>query len=109
VSEAEPRDTPLLDELLNAAQGPAIRDVVEMRTQQIARYGHTREADADLPLDQLPREAAQRIQTAVERIRATEERRSLPGARVALVRAAAMCLAAVDRLDLAIKAPEARE
>lgn len=91
------------DELLNAAHGPAVRAAVEMRIEQIAEHGHTREADSDLPLDHLPREMQRRVAAAVDRIRGTGERRNLPAARLALVRAVAMGLAAIDRLDLVLK------
>lgn len=99
-------ETIAADELVNAAFGPAVRDAIDMRITQITQHGHTREKDADLPIDWLPREAAQRALAAVDRIRGTQERRNLPAARLALLRVAALCLAAVDRLDLVIKAAE---
>jgi hypothetical protein len=90
-------------ELARAVSGPASRLVAEMRLEQILRYGHDAESDAMLPIDQIPRRAQAELIRAMDFLRGTGESRNLPIARLALGRVAAMCMAAVDRLDLAMK------
>jgi hypothetical protein len=105
-------DVPLArtDELLAALQGPAMRAVMEMRVEQIVRHGHTAENDAMLPIGWLPRDAQDTVQAARDLMIAGPERRDLGTARRRLVKAAAILLAAIDRLDGAIAAePKAKE
>lgn len=85
-------------ELVNAAFGPAVRAAVAMRIVQL-EHGHDREADSMLAIDQLPRRAREFLSAATEQM--TGEKRHLPAARRNLARTAAMCFAAIDRLDLA--------
>jgi hypothetical protein len=105
-------DVPLArtDELLAALQGPAMRAVMEMRVEQIVRHGHTADNDAMLPIGWLPRDAQDTVQAARDLMIAGPERRDLGTARRRLVKAAAILLAAIDRLDGAIAAePKAKE
>lgn len=91
------------DELRAAIQGPAVRAVLEMRVEQMVKHGHTLEADLDLPLHWLVQDARIRLQSAFDLIYAPE-RRNLPRARRALVRALAVGLAAIDVLDATMNA-----
>jgi hypothetical protein len=93
-------------ELARAVSGPAARLVAEMRLEQILRYGHDAESDAMLPIDCLPRRAQEQLVRALDFLRGTGGSRNLPVARLALARVAAMCMAGVDRLDLAMKAAD---
>jgi hypothetical protein len=90
-------------ELARALSGPAARLVGEMRLEQILKFGHDAENDSMLPIDRLPWLARERMVRAMDLIRATGEGRNLAVARKDLARAAAMCLAAIDRLDLAMR------
>lgn len=98
-------DVPLAraGELLAAIQGPAMRAVMEMRIEQIVKHGHTAEGDRMLPISLLPDEARKMAAAACDLIVATGERRNLPVARKRLARAAALCMAAIDRLDVAMQ------
>jgi hypothetical protein len=60
------------------------------------------------PLFHLPRQARERLIAAIEQIEATGEKRQLPAARKNLARVAAMCMAAIDRLDR-VAAAEAKQ
>lgn len=106
--DAEPqRDGPvigLIDEVANAIRGPAVQLAIEMRIEAIMRFGHGAEHDAMLPIGELPTVARKYLVEAAERIGGSEEKRSLPAARKSLARAAALCMAAMDRLDAAIAA-----
>lgn len=95
-----------LGELLEALQGAAVRDVLAMRIEQIVKHGHDAERDDMMAIDFLPREAASRLQAAVDRLRGLEGVRNIPAARLGLVRATAMALAAIQRLDRAAKGVE---
>ncbi len=90
-----------VEELLAAIQGPAVRAVLEARIEQIVRHGHDRDFDADLPPGKLPALAQQFAGLAKENIDAIPERRDFNVARRRLARAGALCLAAIDRLDMA--------
>lgn len=87
-----------LPELLAALQGPAVRDTLAMRIEQIARHGHSAARDDLLPLDDLPRIGCEFGKQARELI-VPGERRNLAAARRKLVRMTAAGLAAIDRLD----------
>jgi hypothetical protein len=90
-----------LDEIANAIRGPAVQAAIDMRIEQIVRYGHDSEHDDMQPLFHLPRQARERLIAAIEQIEGTGEKRQLPAARKNLARVAAMCMAAIDRLDRA--------
>lgn len=93
-------------ELTFAVMGPAARLVAEARAEQIFKHGHDREADAMQPINGIPRRAKERLQAAIEQIEGTGAIRNLPVARRNLARVAAMCMAGIDRLDLAMKLEE---
>ncbi len=82
----------------------AVEDVLALRGEQIHKFGHTSEKDAALPVDHLPREAKAALAAALDDIQfhrggiAWDETR--PRVRRRLVKAAAMLLAAIDRLDM---------
>jgi hypothetical protein len=99
-------DVPLArtDELLAAIQGPSLRAVLEFRVEQIVKHGYTAENDAMLPLLWLPRQATDYAQIACDRIGVTGKDRNLESAKRALARAAAMCLASMDRITAAQEA-----
>lgn len=98
----------MLDDVANAIRGPAVQAAIEARIEQIVRYGHDSEHDAMQPIDELPRLARKHLSEASERIAGLGEKRHLPAARRSLARAAALCLAAMDRLDAA-QAAEAKQ
>jgi hypothetical protein len=89
------------DELLQALTGPAVRAVLLIRAEQIAKHGHDREYDSMLPLVHLPKRAKWFASASIEHITGTGQVRDLRMARVRLAKAAALCLAAIDRLDAA--------
>lgn len=93
----------LAAELANAAAGPALRAVMTMRMQQIVAHGHDSEADSMLAVDRLPQLAREYLIAAQEQIAGTRGEQNLPVARKNLARTAAMCLAAMDRLDTAMR------
>ena len=93
-----------LDELANAIRGPAVQAAIDMRIEQIVRYGHDAEHDDMQAIDRLPHLARERLIAAIEQIAGTGERQHLAAARNNLARTAAMCMAAIDRLDRAIAA-----
>lgn len=86
-----------------ALSGPASRLVAEMRLEQIVKHGHDAENDAMLSIDRLPRVAHERLIRVLDHIRGEGPNRNLPAARRDLGRIAAICMAAIDRLDLAMK------
>ena len=88
------------DEILAALQGPAVRAVLTARVEQFTLHGHYREHDAMLPIGALPRRAREMAQMASEVIDATVEQRNLEVAKRRLARTAALCLAAIDRLNM---------
>ena len=79
-------------------EGRAIEAVLAERTRQIAKFGHTPESDAALPLKQLPREAARFLTAAIEDVQYQRDAWR-NHARRHLIRAAAMILAAMDRIE----------
>lgn len=88
----------LLDELLAAIQGPAVRAALEARIEQIVKYGHDREHDSMLAIAQLPRLARDMTLSAIELL-GPDERRNIEVAKKRIARAIAILLAAFDRLD----------
>jgi hypothetical protein len=101
-------DVPLArsEELLAALQGPAMRAVCAMRVEQIVKHGHTAENDEMLPILWLPKQARDHAQIACDRVGVTGKDRNLEAAKLSLARTAALCLAAIDRIDAAMKAGE---
>lgn len=85
-------------ELLAALQGPAVRAVLEARIEQIVKHGHDATHDADLPIGWLPRHAREMMQMALDCLHPVKP--DLPVARRRVARAAALCLAAIDRIDV---------
>ena len=79
--------------------------VLAERIRQIARFGHTPESDAALPLRQLPREAARFLNAAIEDVQFHREGWR-QHARRHLIRAAAMILAAMDRIEAEPEQPD---
>lgn len=94
----------MIDDVANAIRGPAVQAAIEARIEQIMRYGHDSEHDGMLAIGALPDLARQQLVMSIERIAGTAEIRQLPAARKSLARAAALCLAAIDRLDAAMAA-----
>ena len=95
-----------LDEIANANRGPAVQAAIDARIEQIVRYGHDAVHDADLAIDYLPRQARDRMLHAIEQLTGVSDKQNLPAARKNIARAAAICLAAIDRLDLVLDAKE---
>lgn len=83
----------------------AMEAVLAERMRQIHDFGHTPQADAELPLKQLPRAAARLLTAAIEdcQFQRGDWRKA---ARKHLARAGAMILAALDRLDAEPPEPE---
>ncbi len=82
----------------------ALQDVLNARLEQIQRWGHSDEADAMLPVTELPRLARDRVLAASEQL-ALRGRDGLPIARDQLVKAGALILASIDRIDMALNPP----
>lgn len=101
-------DVPLAnaEELLTALQGPAMRAVCEMRIEQIVKHGHTAENDSMLPILWLPKQAKDYADIACHAIGVTGTDRDLERAKRSLARAAALCLASIDRIIAAQAAGE---
>ncbi len=95
-----------LDEIANAIRGPAVQAAIDARIEQIVRYGHDATHDADLSIDYLPRQARERLLHAHDQLTGSDGKQNLPAARKNIARAAAICLAAIDRLDLVLDAKE---
>lgn len=80
------------------ANGPALRDIVAARRDQIEQRGFTREHDLALHPAQLPELAAQYIAEAMDVLHGTRVLLP-PDPRDHLVQAAAVLWAAIDRID----------
>lgn len=96
-----------VDELVEALQGAAVRDVMAMRVEQIVKHGHNGERDAKKPVGELSRLALQFGHEACQLIEAGPERRDLAAARRKLIRQGAATLAAIDRVDAEIRKEKA--
>lgn len=94
------------DELVGAVAGDALKAVVAMRVEQIVKHGHTVEDDMMLPLLWLPRQIKQHAEVACARIGVTGTDRNLVAAKRHLAITAALCLAAIDRITVAIERKE---
>jgi hypothetical protein len=81
------------------APGGSVETVLQQRVEQVLRWGHTAEADAACPPDFLIPAAQERLQAARERLKGEYRPEHWCAARRALVRAAALILANIDRLD----------
>jgi len=86
-------------ELARAVAGEALQAVVAERVRQIAVHGYTAEHDAALQRRQLPARARSMIIVAMDRLSAGD----LAVARRKLAKAAAVLMAAIDRLDLQMR------
>ena len=78
----------------------ALEDIMSMREEQIVKFGHTPEQDAMLPAHYLPKEARAYLDHAIDELMIGPEGWEAR-ARKRLIRAAALILAAIDRLDAA--------
>lgn len=92
-------DLDLSGPIQQAIASPNIAAILEQRIAQIERHGHDPRADAARPPDHLPRLALDYVQGALDHIRRGASRDG-EIARSRLVKAAALCLAAADRLGL---------
>jgi hypothetical protein len=81
----------------------AIGLVIDARLSQLAR-GHSADADAALPVHALPAKAKEFAQIAGECCQPWNGETNLPRARKKLAETAALCLAAIDRIDREIGA-----
>lgn len=88
------------DDLVAIVTGPALKAVVLARVEQVAKHGHTPARDADLPIKHLPHHARSMIIDTVDLLEGPH--RNLVVARRRLAKAAAMLMAAVDRVDIEI-------
>lgn len=88
------------DALLALVTGPALKTLVAARVQ-LFLAGHTPENDEMLPLQLLPDEARRQAANAVNAIGLTMQDRDLALAEANLAQAAALCMAAIDRLRVA--------
>lgn len=80
----------------------ALGDVLRERARHATDLGYDRDHDDGLPVLFLPTQAKNRMTIAMDRINPHNARRDLQGGRKALVQAAALALAAIDRLDRAL-------
>lgn len=90
------------EELLAVLQGPAVRDVLRIRAEQIVEHGHSLADDLVYPRCWLVNDAKGRLAAALDNINAPPPKRDLPLARRRIARAAAVLLAALDVLDAVI-------
>jgi hypothetical protein len=99
-------DVPLamVEELIAAVQSPAVADVLKARVRLIVDHGHTAASDDFLPIGWLPMEARKAFEDARDLMNA--EHRDLVEVRAKMVEGIAFGLAALDRLDRAMKAGE---
>lgn len=79
-------------------KGDAVRLVAQMRLEQITKFGHTDEADANEPVNRLPKFAREEINAALEDLMMPRET-GIPLAYKRMAKAAAMLLAGMDRIQ----------
>jgi hypothetical protein len=91
------------DMLVAAVTGEALRGTVRVRVEQIARHGHTPDSDEMLPIYALADDVIAQAKLARSAIGVTGRDRNLNAAKRRLLRAAALCWAAFDRLERATK------
>lgn len=82
--------------------GPVVQAIVAERIAQIARHGHDAAHDRSGSAERLPRVAKDYLQGAIDQIACAAETRNLVAARRNVVRACAVGLAAIDRIDAEI-------
>jgi hypothetical protein len=101
-------DVPLAraEDLRSAVTSAAVRQVLEMRLEQIVKHGHTPERDAELAMRHLPANARSMIIDSMDLLEGPH--RNLVVAKRRLAKAAAMLIAAIDRVSVEIAAIEAR-
>lgn len=87
------------DDLVALVTGPALKATVAMRVGQVVRHGYTPDGDLMLPIGLLVTETITHAQRARAAIGTTEADRDLVAARQYLASTAALCWAALDRLD----------
>ena len=93
-------DVPLAraDELAAIVTGAAVKAVLEARIAQVVKHGHTPAADAAWPLRKLPADARSMLVAGMDLMEGPH--RNLVVGRRRFAKAAAMLLAAIDRVDL---------
>jgi hypothetical protein len=93
-------DVPLAsaEELRALVTGPAVKAVLEARIAQVVKHGHTPANDAELPIKHLPANARSMIIDTLDLLEGP--RRNLVVAKRRLAKAAAMLIAAIERVDV---------
>lgn len=94
------------DEIAAAVTGEALKATVMMRVEQIVKHGHDPKDDLMLPIVFLPNQAKLMAMAAHEAVMAGGDGRDLQLARRRLARTAALCWAAIDRIDAAVERKE---
>lgn len=89
------------DDLVAAIAGAALKAVVQARVEQIVKHGYTTEDDAMLSIVYLPAQVRRMAVAADEAAKVTGRDRDLAVVRRRLAACAALCMAAIDRLDIA--------
>lgn len=69
------------------------------RLKQVQKFNHTPEEDDSLPIFALPQRAHEFTQIATDCLRGSKERQDVPRAHKKLIAAAALCIAAAERLQ----------
>lgn len=82
----------------------ALLAVNEVRIEQVTKWGHTDESDADQPIFWHAKKAQERIGDAVDILRhagpdSVDKRQRIANARTKLLKGLALGLTAIDRLD----------
>ncbi|WP_397604995.1 hypothetical protein [Sphingorhabdus sp.] len=90
-----PEQQATLDRVL---KGEALCRVNTLRIEQITKFGHTDEADANEPVNRLPKFAREEINAALEDLMMPRET-GIPLAYKRMAKAAAMLLAGMDRIQ----------
>lgn len=76
----------------------ALDEIAAERFAQVDRFGHAPERDAALPLDELPKKAREYVTIGIDRLHPFQGELNIPLARKKLVQAAALLIAAIERL-----------
>lgn len=80
----------------------ALEHVCEARADQISKYGHTPESDAQLPVRQLAAEVHDRAQGVLDELTGHPAPERLAIAYRRMIRTAALAIAAAERINLEI-------
>lgn len=88
----------LSEDLRGAIESRALADVLAERMRQIEQFSHSPATDGAQPVHRLPQLAADYARIASDRAQ-PGNRQDLRGARKKAVQAAALALAAIDRID----------